>query len=177
MSRKVYIEFTKPDLRYKKFPVYSYAIRAVECTEYSHVRLRWQSTSGVEIIYEASGTGVKVIGKEAQSQFPVEVVKCYEVDVANEEYRSLIRLFRYASVTYGILQAFGILLVRMFNKKKNPFSDGRKSQVCSELVGLFLIEVKGWEIDFDLDVAGPKAIDKYLERCLQKYSNEIREVA
>ena len=172
----IMIEFTKPDPEFKKLQLYSYAIKAIEKTPYSHVRLRWQSRSGVEIIYEASGTMVRLIGEEAAPQFPVIVMKSYEVQVNSMEYRKLIRLFRFASVSYGLKQAVGILLVHMLELAKNPLSEGRLSQVCSELVGLFIKEVKGWLIDFDLDVAGPRAIDEFLERCCVKYPDEIRRV-
>ena len=170
----IYIDFTKPDPAVKKFPIYSYIIRAVEGTKYSHVRLRWKSSSGIQIVYEASGIAVKVIGEVAAPQFPVEIVKSYKISVTREQYRNLIKLFRFASVKYSIKQAFGILLVKLGLYKKNPLSNGRKSQICSELVGLFIQEVKQWEIDFDLDTAGPLAIDEFLQRCCDKYKDEIR---
>ena len=49
-------------------------------------------------------------------------------------------------------------IAQRFNLKKNPFSDGVKTQVCSEIVGRFLQDVLGWGKDLDLDLVGPKEI-------------------
>lgn len=170
----IYIEFTEPVG--KKFPVYSWIIKATQKTKYSHVRLRWKSTSGVEIIYEASGRSVKVIGEEAQDHHKVSVIDSYEIEVSPEEYKKLIRLFRYASVDYGVLQAIGIGIATAFNLDKNPFSKGRKSQVCSELVGLFLEEVKNWSICYNLDLAGPKEIQVQLDKYINRNYPGIKKV-
>lgn len=166
MDSIVYIEFTTTAKKqwYSRF--FSWCIRTFQKTPYSHVRLRWFSKSGIELIYEAGGTTVRVIGGKAQPDNPVTLIKSYEVTVTPEEYRKLIRLFDYSSVNYGFKQVIGIWLAKIFNLSKNPFANGRNSQVCSELVGLFLKEVKGWEIDMNLDLAGPKEIDEFLQKKL-----------
>jgi len=173
MDKLIHIEFTKPDPAKIKFPIVSWLIRLFQRSKYSHVRLRWQSTSGVEIIYEASGSEVKVIGELSQQDHPIEVVKSYTVKVSRDQYRALIRLFRYAGVKYGYLQILGIALVTIFKLAKNPFSDGRKSQVCSELVGLFITEVKKWDLPLDLDIAGPKEIDQQFAKLKIKHPTEF----
>ena len=91
----------------------------------------------------------------------------YSFQVDKQQYSNLIRLFRFAGVDYGILQAVGILVAKIFNMKSNPFSRGRKSQVCSELVGIFLNEVVGIEESINLDLAGPKDIEGIIRRVLQ----------
>lgn len=164
-DRKIFIEFTKPA---KGFCPFSWLIRKIQGTPYSHVRLRWFSRSGIELIYEASGSQVKLIGEKAQDLHKVKVTCSYEVSVSSEEYRNLIKLFRFASVSYGINQVFGIGAVALLGLKKNPFAKGRGSQVCSELVGLFMDEVKGWEIKYDLDMAGPLEIDLALEEMVKE---------
>lgn len=161
----VYIEFTRP--KGHRFPIYSWLIRAVEQTPYSHVRIRWKNSIGIELVYEASGRSVKLIGEYAQDKFPVETIHSYGFELTKEQYRKLIGLFRYSSVDYGILQALGIGVAKLFRLKHNPFSQGRRSQVCSELVALFLIEVLG--IDFlpevlNLDLAGPKDLHKFISK-------------
>ena len=112
MHKKIYIEFTKP--KGHRFPILSWAIRKIQKTPYSHVRLTWKSNSGIPIIYEASGSHVKVIGSKAADNYPVHIIKAYEVDVSREEYRSLIRLLDYASVSYGKIQILGIALAMLF---------------------------------------------------------------
>ena len=161
----VFIEFTKPVERI--LPVYSWLIRMIEGTEYSHVRIRWQNSIGINLIYEASGSSVKLIGDYATNKHPVEVVHSYKFSLNKEEYRKLISLFRFAGVDYGIKQVFGIALARLFKLKKNPLSQGRRSQVCSELVAMFLVEVLGiiyLPHIINLDLVGPKQIQQLLEK-------------
>ena len=167
---KIYIEFTRPKAH--PFPFYSYLIRAVEGVNFSHVRIRWQNTVGQELVFEASGRKVKLIGEKAQYKFPVEVVHSYGFDLTKEQYRKLISLFRYSSVDYGLWQAVGIAVAKLFGMKKNPFARGRRSQVCSELVGLVLIEVLGMECledILDLDMVGPADLQLFLSKTAVKF--------
>lgn len=161
--RIVNIDFTKSR---KRLPILSWLIRWIEGTEYSHVRIRWTSSAGVELIYEASGNSVKLIGEYARDKFPVDIVATYEIPVEDTEYRSLIKLFRFASVDYGVCQLLGILAARLCGLKSNPFARGRGAQVCSELVALFMKEVKGWDVPYDLDIAGPRDIEIALQNKL-----------
>lgn len=156
----VYVEFTRPK---KWFAPFSWAIRAVEGTSYSHVRLQWKSTSGEQLIYEASGSSVKLIGRYANAKHPAKVVHSYPFELTPEQYRKMISLFRYADVSYGVWQVLGILMVKMGLCKDNPFSKGKYQQVCSELVGHFLQEVLGWELGADLDTATPRDLKEYIE--------------
>lgn len=162
MSRIIYIEFTRPSK--KLFPFFSWGIRAVENTTYSHVRLRWINSWGAEMVYEASGTTVKFIGPVALEDLHVKVLHSYKLELTDEQYKQLLQLcIENAGVNYGYKQIFGILLVKLFRLKKNPLSEGRKSQVCSEIVGRFLQEVLDIGQDLELDIAGPKAIQLTLE--------------
>lgn len=160
--RTVHIEFTSP--KGKLFPFFSWAIRAFECTKYSHVRIKWVNSVGKTLIYEASGSHVKLIGTYAAEQNPVHVHYTHSFDLTNEQYRKLIGLFDYANVDYGVWQIFGIAFARMFGLKKNPFSSGKSSMVCSELVALFLNDVLGMDIpQEEFDLIGPRGIKKLLD--------------
>jgi hypothetical protein len=162
MPRTLRIEFTQPVG--KICPVFSYGIRAIQGTKYSHVRLRWVNSTGRDVVYEASGSSVKFVGTLAQEHHQVKVIKYYEIDLDREHYRGLIDLcMTYADVTYGVVQIIGMLIAYTFDMKKNPFSDGKYAQVCSELVGRFLEEVMGFDVKVNLDVAGPLQIDQCLE--------------
>lgn len=161
--RTLRIEFTQPIG--KRFPILSYGIRAIQQTEYSHVRLRWTNSTGKDIIYEASGNHVKFVGTLAQKDHKVKIIKYYELDLDTTHYRGLIDLcMEYAGVEYGKLQIVGILLATIFKLDRNPLANGKYSQVCSELVGRFLEEVMGYNLDINLDIAGPKQIDEFLFR-------------
>ena len=161
--REIRIQFTRP---LKAFPVFSWVIRWFQKTEYSHVRLCWLGAAGsVPVIYEASGSNIKFIGPVAASENKVEVIREYVFRIEKEDYKRLVILcMTYASVEYGKIQILGMALAYMFDLKKNPFSVGRKSQVCSEVVGVFLSEILGWKLDIDLDIAGPKEIQETIEK-------------
>ncbi len=162
MSGVIYIEFTRP--KGKALPLLSYIIRAVENTKYSHVRLRWTNSMGVEIVYEASGTNVKFLGPLAQEDVKVNVIHSYPIELDKKQYKELVKLcLENAGISYGYEQLIGIALVKLFNLKRNPFARGRKSQVCSEIVGRFLQEIVNVGHELDLDIAGPKDIQYILD--------------
>lgn len=171
MSYTVYIEFTKPEG--KILPLFSWVIRLVQGTKYSHVRLRWFNTVGKELIYEASGTSVKLTGDRAAKNLKSKVLKRYSLDLTRDEYRRLISLLEFSGVDYGIWQAVGIGLSNMFGLRENLLSRGRDKQVCSELVEVFLRRVKDWGIRMSADMAGPKEIDKWLEKLCKRRPKEI----
>ena len=155
--RTIYIEFTRSTSW--KTAWFSWLIRMVEGTPYSHVRLRFKKRSGLEMVYEASGTSVKFIGPLALAEKPTKVLHSFEYTITQNEFSKMIDLCVYnADLDYGYTQLLGILLVRVFGLSKNPLSQGRKSQVCSEIVGRFLQEILGIGHNLDLDVAGPKDI-------------------
>jgi len=161
MDRKLYIEFTRPVG--KMFPIFSWLVRAIEGVKYSHVRLAWVNSTNRKVIYEASGSGVKFIGTISQLDHPVEVIDSFEIDITRDEYRALIDIcMTYANISYSMKQIIGIGLTYLPFVKKNPFADGRYSQVCSELAGLVLETVKSVDIKEDLDIAGPKKINEVL---------------
>lgn len=160
--REVTIEFTRP--KGKLFPLFSWAIRAIERTPYSHVRLTWLSTSGEPLIYEASGASVKLIGRYAADKHEVEVVESYTFYLDSHQYKRLIGLFRFAGVRYGVFQILGIGLAKWFKLAKNPLSKGSRQQVCSELVAYFLQEVLGLPITpEEYDLLGPRGIKEKLD--------------
>lgn len=160
----VNIEFTKPTRKAKPFPILSYIIKLVEQTEYSHVRLSWVNSTGIPVVYEASGHNIKFVGPIADHE-SVIVIKSYRLSLTPEQYRGLIKLcMTYAGLDYGLKQLLGIFLVKLFKLKRNPLSRGTRSQVCSEVVGRFLEEVMGYNTGLDLDIAGPRDIEQYLKQ-------------
>lgn len=162
MDKKIYIGFSKP--KKHLFPIFSWLIRMFQKTPYSHVYIRWYSRHAqAHICYEASGNEVKFLGKKVFDN-RIQIIHEYEINITKSQYKKLLHFcMSNAGIKYGILQVFGILLVTLFRLKKNPFSDDRKSWVCSELVGNALEEVLDKETGLDLDIAGPKEIDNFLQ--------------
>lgn len=162
MNRNITIQFTTP--ANKKLPWFSWLIRKFQGTPYSHVLLSWHSTTGVDIVYEASGHSVRFLGPIA-TEGRYTVHKSYTLTVTPEQYRELIRIcMTYAGVDYGILQILGIAIAHWVGMDKNPLSRGDKSQVCSELVGRVLEEALGLHTGLNLDIIGPKELDEWLHR-------------
>ena len=173
--RKINIEFTRP--KQDRFAFFSKLIRLFQKTKYSHVRLHWTNSTGRDVVYEASGSKIHFLGELAQPTKPVEVLHLFTVPLNNEEYRALIDLcMKYAGLKYGVWQSIGIGLSIFLKLKKNPFSDGYRSQVCSELVGRFLEEVLELPINIDLDIAGPKEIYLILEDAVKADLSGIQQV-
>ena len=159
MSDHFLVEFTRP----KDSKLISNLIMKIQGSKYSHVRVKWTSSSGITLVYEASRSSVKFVGPISQSNHPVEVIRCYKITVSPTEFRSLIDVcITYADVSYGTLQLIGMGLVRLFKLKKNPFGDGAKTQVCSELLSKILERVKKWHHDMDMEIAGPKELDLFM---------------
>jgi len=171
------IGFSKP--KDKLFPIFSYLIRLVEITPYSHVYLQWHNKyTDTLLTYEAGGSSVHFKGKKVFDKSIIPVHE-FELEITKEQHKALMKYcFETAGTKYGILQVIGIGYVKLmclFNKKvKNPFTDGDKSQVCSELVGNVLSDILMKEHGLDLDVAGPRAIYEFLQEL--KQSNEIKQI-
>jgi hypothetical protein len=160
-ERIVKIQLTKPA---KSRPI-SWLIMKITGRDYSHVRFFWHGVNGsVPIVYEASGSYLKFIGPIAEKQKPVKIVKEFEYSLDRLGYRKLVKFcMTNAGVQYGRLQLIGMALAQFFKLKKNPFGDGRKTQVCSELAFYFFKDVMGWDVSsLDPDTTDPGAIEDYL---------------
>ena len=167
--RDVTIQFTRP----KGFKPLSWAIRKVQRTEYSHVRLTWLGMGEtMPVIYEASGSYLKFIGPIAAKSLHVEVVDLYNFELSQDQYRATVSLcMENAGIEYGKRQLVGMGIAKMFGLKKNPYGDGAKTQVCSEIVGHFLNDILGWQTGLDLDIAGPKEIRETIIKFKDKEVN------
>lgn len=159
--RKISVEFTRP---VGGVPILSWVIRLVQRTTYSHCRLSWLGAGGrVPVVYEASGSYLKFMGPHAIRNRPAKVMVSYPFDLNKTQYGQLVELcMTYAGVDYGKKQLLGIGIARVFGLKKNPFADGRRSQVCSEIIGIFINKILNIDTNLDLDIAGPKEINNFL---------------
>lgn len=168
--RKVTIGFSRP--KGKLFPIFSWLIRLFEGTPYSHVYLRWKTSPGPEVVYEAAGSKVRYINSKFFDK-QAETLDEFTFCLTSLQYRQLVGFcMTNVGADYGVLQVFGIALVKMLGLKKNPFADGRNSQICSEAVAYFLQDVLKKEIDFRPEIAGPKEIHRYLNKLRDSQKQE-----
>lgn len=155
------IGFSRP--KNSKFAFFSWAIRAVDKTPYSHVYVRWFSkTAETWVTYEAAGHSVRFLSNKLFEK-NLDVVKEFEIKLSEECWPKLLRFcLDNASVSYGKKQILGIALAKAFRLKQNPFKDEEDTMVCSELVGRVL-EHMGITFDKPLDLLDPKDIFNKLE--------------
>lgn len=171
----ILVGFSKP--KNHKFPIFSWLIRLIEWTPYSHSFIRW-SSSWLErdVVYEASGTMVHfVVGHKFDKK--AETLALYEIHCSDEARRKLIqKAMDRSAAPYGMKQVFGILLVklmRLFGKDiKNPFSDGSATWICSEVVMDALIEL-GITFDVHIDNVTPKDLKKGLD---SKLGDRVKKI-
>ena len=172
----IVVGFSKPINRSWPFGyVFSWAIRIMENTEYSHAYIQWSSDwLERDIIYEASGSTVHfVVGHKFEKT--AKTVFKYEIECSSEAKAKIIRkAMDYSNDPYGIKQVFGILIVRIarvFEKDiKNPFSDGNATWICSEIV-MDLLEELGIDLSINQDNISPRDIQNFLENNKQSEKN------
>jgi len=167
--RKIVIGFSRPKGFLKPF---SWAIRLVERTPYSHVYVRSHSESlDVDLIYQASGVQVNFMGLEVFRAHAL-ILSEFEVEVPDDKHKEFMRwAIVNAGTPYSMKQPLGILLIKLFNLERNPLQNGRTAWVCSEIVAFILSTFAG--VDFDmrkLETIGPRGI---FEIC-KKHFNEVK---
>lgn len=110
-------------------------------TPYSHTYLKWDTPWGFSEVLEASGTSVRMVNDEIWKKKNRPVYE-KELVITREEFNRMMSQLRPLTGTpYGWGQVMGIILKELFRLKKNPFSDGADTFVCSELVLKFLRDV------------------------------------
>lgn len=164
MSEHVTIGFSRP----KGFSILSTIIRWVEGTKFDHTYLRIYSKSLDRwLIYHASKTSLHFSNWESIQANNV-ICEEYELPIFEAE---KVKILQYCvdnlEKPYGVLELIGIGWVRLARalgyKIKNPFSDGLKTEVCSEVVGHVLKMIQDHDdgpfiTDEQLETEGPKFI-------------------
>jgi len=88
-----------------------------------------------------------------------ETVTSYEVDLAEEELREVVKkCVDLAGTKYGTLALIGMAFERVTGIK-SPFRDRDRTFVCSELVGEVLRQTGIADVAIDLELAGPKKLE------------------
>ena len=147
----------------------STAIRAVEQTPYSHVYLkRYSSYYNKWLVYQANNDGIYFITEKTFLSQGNKIIKEYELEVTKEEEKEMIsHAMDMLGTPYGKLQILGMFYTRvvysLFKKKvKNPLSDGKQTQVCSELLYNLIKNRFPEHSDGDPEFDGPKWIEGWV---------------
>jgi hypothetical protein len=150
------VGFSRP----KKGTVISAAIEWVEGTDFDHTYIRVYSASLDRwLVYHASRTNLH-FSNWTDIQKKNVIVEEYPIPVTPEQkVRILQHCIDVVDRPYGFLQLIGMGWVRVCQKAgwrvKNPWRDGERTQVCSELVG-HVLQLIGSDIrDEQLEYEGP----------------------
>lgn len=171
--KKISIGFSKPN----SFKIGSFLIRKMEGTEFSHTFLLVDHD-----IYQESAS---CFNKIVYSFFLKDhiIVDMHEISISDEKYDEIMYFVSECvnkRIPYGKLQIVGMGFIRLVNqlfrrKFKNPFADGMKTMVCSEVVAEIL-RIAGHPLPQDqIEIEGPKYIHKFVKNisnCQEDMTNE-----
>ena len=131
--------------------------------EYSHVYLKWETPWGFNEILEASKDSLHMI-EESKWSLKNKVIKEYTFEVTQHQFNRVMREIRRDTGTrYGRTQLVGMIIMEVFRLRDNPFADGGRSLVCSD-VALRFLRILGFNIyKLREDKVTPKDIENILE--------------
>lgn len=158
--QKIIVGFSTP----KKFNLFSWLIRTVGKSPFSHAYIRYYDTyTKTWIIYQASGRLVNMITADNFNKVE-KICAEFEIPVSTETRKKTIEWAQKKLGTpYGVMNIVGIgcvIVARFFGKKiRNPFADGEKTMVCSELVDYVMEDI--FKLGDVYDPATAMPIDDY----------------
>lgn len=151
-KRCIIIGFSNPKMKY---PLVSWLIKWFEKTPFSHTYVRfWWNEFQMDTIYHSSAYNIHFMNAEffeAKHQ-PYEE---YIIQVSEPKFAEIIRYsLKNAGRPYAWVELVGAGIARIFGWKNNPFADGVKTQMCTEIVGRILEEKLGYSIPGDINNLG-----------------------
>lgn len=155
-----------------KFNIIAALIRFFEKTPYSHVYLRYFANSiERDMIYQANIDNLNFTNQQQFLEADNIIVE-YAFKVTPEVKKAVIQqCIDRLHLSYGHLQLIGMALCQIWEDWtgkwiNNPWHDGTKTQVCSEVAGYALIAM-GFQLDPTiLEVQGPKWLHNQIETWL-----------
>jgi hypothetical protein len=148
----------------KSFAPFSWLIKVVYGWDSSHTYVEFENKKypGFPLIYQASKFMTNFM---LQNNFLKHnrVKHEFQLEVSTELYdKVLFKCMSLAGEKYGVWQALGMGLAKLFRLKKNYFSQ-KNSFVCSEIVLICLEEI-GYSPKYDLELVSPKDIYDFLSK-------------
>lgn len=156
---KLIIVFSRP----KKFKLFSWLITKIEGTKFSHVSVKFKSDKFNRVlVYQASHLRVNFF-EGSNFDLQNETLHEFVIEMNEKSYTDLITFaIDNAGMPYGMTQIIGILYIKLFNllgiKVSNPFLNGRKEYICSEIVAEILNKYADLTFKSDLDTITPKML-------------------
>jgi hypothetical protein len=165
---KISLGFSTP----KEFHVFPWLIKYIEGTKFSHTYIRIKSQSlDRDLIYQASGLKVNFDNKQNFENVN-EIIEEYEVYITDETYRKVLQ---YAidnlGSPYSLKQCCGIAWIRFLKlfgiSSRNPIRDGKRGEICTELVAGIIEDCLGVDIAEDLDSVGLRELHYYVAEIIR----------
>lgn len=161
---EIVIGFSRP----LKFKPLAALIKVLWGTPYDHVYLKFQSNFfSRDLIYQASKLLVNFMGL---TTFLAENEILWEasIELTDEEMQALIKFaIDNAGKPYGLKEAFGLGLVRLFEifgkTIKNPFGGGTQNYICSVLAAYVLQNFTSVRLVKDFQDMSPKDVWDFLK--------------
>jgi hypothetical protein len=172
----IIVGFSRPKGLFEPF---SWLIRVVEWTPYSHTYIRFYSqTYDRWLVYQASGLKVNFIGW-SKFESVEHIYAEFTIPISDQAMIGTVEnAIDICGAPYGVGQIIGfgwVLLVRAFGKTvKNPFYSG-SSFFCSELVSDVLADIKSVSDTMDPSAAGPREVYNFL--MTKGYKSTIGDIA
>jgi len=155
---KIFIGFSAPN----KWEPFSWLIQSIESRQYDHVYIRVQDPITQNwMIFQASSL---MVNMESATTFLTKNVsyKEYEYDCTDAQFKMLWNFIDSELGTpYSLIEDFGILLMKIFKLKNNPFTAGTSEEFCSKL-GATVCQMLGLNIPEDASSIDPSALDTIL---------------
>lgn len=135
----------------------AWLIRKIERTPYSHAFIEFNTSRGLKLTYEASGSRVRFMGGNNFNEIN-NIVKSYNVRIEQSEYDRLIDFcIINCGAPYGVKQLLSMGLTRclkLFGIKIKPLATN--GFVCTEIMGKAIEAMHGSKSGYDWDLAGLK---------------------
>ena len=155
---KVFIGLAAPN---GGFVPFGWLIQLVEKRNYDHCYIRFQEPTGEWMIFQASGFAVNMynvdvwLGKNKS-------IKEYEVDITKAQSTKIWKFVKAnLGIPYSLKEDFGILLMKIFKLKKNPYNAGMSAEFCAQL-DANVCKLLGIEIPEESSAVDPSGLDKIL---------------
>jgi hypothetical protein len=159
--KTIYIGFSKPAPG--RFVPFAWIIQKVESRAYDHVYIRFPEPMGDYLVFQASKEMVNLYNMSIFSSLNVPV-KEYEIDITPDQYDKLwIFIKSNLGIPYSLLEDFGILIMKVFKLKKQPFEQGLSAEFCSKL-GANVCLLLGIPITVDPSTIDPSLLDSILSQ-------------
>lgn len=159
--KTIYIGFSKPKSR---FAVFATLIKWVESRPYDHAYVRFpEPMDGEYMIFQASKEMVNLYSADIFASIN-DSIKEYTITCTDEQYVELWNYIKKSvGLPYSLKEDFGILLMKIFKLKKNPYGTGGSAQFCSELAAR-VCKILAINIPNDPDTIDPTLLDSILSK-------------